>query len=303
MTPIPASPLLPEEARSALAGLRFQPRVLAEGGVSGIHLSSHPGQSLEFSELKGYAFGDDPKGIDWKVLARTDKLYVRRYQDETNLSAYLAIDASASMAAADGSSKYRHAASLIAGLAYVLLRQGDEVGLHVAHEKRPVVFPPRGVPSHLQEVLTALERVHPSSGTCIGGVLESILAQARKKGLVILASDLLTDWADVARTLGLLSARGHACIVLHVLSTEERTFPYRGSVLFRSLETGETALVDARGLRKQYLEAIERFVLDVRAACHDAGVFYYPVDMEIPPVVGVADVIRAVQGGRRRRVS
>ena len=294
--------LLTDPARRALGGLRFRPRILAEGRVSGLHPSSHQGQSLEFSDLKGYSFGDDPRGVDWKVYARTDKLYVRRYLDETNLTARLVIDASGSMSYPEGASKYSHAAAMLAGLAYVLLRQRDEVGVVVAHARGTTSCPPRGVPSHLAEVAATLSAVEPSGETVLGGALGEVVGGARKKGVVVLASDLLTDWERAVDALGALAMRGHAVIVLHVLSVEERSFPFRGSVVFKSPESGASALLDARGLRRSYLAAIDRFEREVRSACHDAGVFFFPVDMSRTAHEGVAEVVRAVEGGRRRRV-
>jgi uncharacterized protein (DUF58 family) len=294
--------LLPDPARRVLGGLRLKPRILAEGRVSGIHPSSHQGQSLEFSDLKGYAFGDDPHGVDWKVYARTDKLYVRRFLDETNLTAHLVLDASGSMATPAGASKHAHAASMLAGLAYVLLRQRDEVGVRVAHARRTIACPARGVPSHLAAVADALLAVEPSGETDLGPALAAVVGEGRRKGMTIVASDMLTAWepaVDAMRSLGL---GGHAVLLLHVLSVAERTFPFRGPVVFRSPETGESVLTDARGLRRHYLAALERFVGEVRSACHDAGVFYHPVDMTRPPHEGVAEVIRAVSGGTRRRV-
>ncbi len=294
--------LLPDEVRRALGGLRFRPRLLAEGRVSGQHASSHQGQSLEFSDLKGYAFGDDPRGVDWKVFARTDKLYVRRYLDETNLTAHLVLDASGSMAYPAGASKFDHASAMLAGFAYVLLRQGDEVGLRIAHEHRPRECPPRGVASHLSELLATLGAARPSHSTVLEPALTAVVGDARRKGVVVLASDLLTGHERVMDALRSLANRGHAVIVLHVLSWDERTFPFRGPVVFRSIETGESSLLDARGLRPHYLAALERFMSDIRNACHGAGVFYFPVDMREPPHAGVAGVLRAVEAGRRRRV-
>lgn len=278
-----------------LGGLRLKPHVLADGRVSGIHPSSHHGQSMEFSDLKGYAFGDDPRGMDWKVYARTDKLYVRRYLDETNLTAHLVLDASGSMGyPATGRSKLLHAASMLAGLAWVLLRQGDEVGVRVAHETGPLSCPPRAVPSHLHEVLATLSSATAGGRTVLAAALEDVMGTATRKGLVVLASDLLTGWEEAQGTLRLLAARGNAVLVLHVLSQEERSFPFRGTVLFRSAESGESALMDARGLRRHYLAAIARYEGEVRAACHRAGVFFFPVDMQVSPHEGIAGVIRAL---------
>ena len=294
--------LLPEEARAFLGGLRFRPRLAAEGRVSGVHVSSNLGQSLEFSDLKGYAFGDDPRGIDWKVFARTDKMYVRRYLDETNLAAHLVIDASGSMAAPFGASKYNHAASVLAGLSYVLLRQGDEVGIIVASELNPRTCPARSVPSHLNEILGLLARTYPAGQTRLEPAMKEVLGRARRKGVVVVASDLLAPYRPVVDVLGMLASRGHAAMLLHVLSQDERTFPFQGTLVFCSQESGETALLDARALRRKYLAAMDLFIGEVRSACHDARVFYCPVPMARLPHEEAGEMIRSVEAGRHRRV-
>ena len=131
--------------------------------------------------------------------------------------------------------------------------------------------------------------------------MQEVLGRARRKGVVVLASDLLTDFVPVVDTLGMLASRGHAVMLLHILSQDERTFPFQGAVVFRSEETGETALLDARALRRKYLQAVEAFVVAVRSACHDARVFYCPVPMLQTPHVEVAGIIHSVEAGRRRR--
>ena len=183
----------------------------------------------------------------------------------------------------------------------MLLRQADEVGLTLASKRRPASCPPQGVPSHLNDLLGLLAATRPAGETSLLPALREVMARSRRKGLVVLASDLLTDWAPVVDSLGLLAARGHAVLLLHVLSPEERTFPWQGTVVFRSEETGETALLDARALKRRYLQAFEAFTAGIRSACHDARVFYCPVNMQSPPHVEAAEVIRSADAGRRRR--
>jgi uncharacterized protein (DUF58 family) len=190
---------------------------------------------------------------------------------------------------------------MLAALAWVLLRQGDEVGVWVAHRFSPQRCPPRGIPSHLTEVLATLGAILPSGPTVVEPAVEDLVGTAKRKGVTVLASDLLFERRRTIEALRLLAARGHAVLVLHVLSPEERTFPFRGAVVFRSSETGESALMDTRGLRRPYLAALERFQTEVRDACHDAGVFFVPVDMARPPHETVAAVARAMGTGRRRR--
>lgn len=297
-----ASDLLPEEARAALAGLRIRPGVRADGRVGGLHRSTHVGQSLEFSELKAYAFGDDRRSVDWRVFARTDRLYVRRFLDETNLTGHLVLDASGSMAYPAAASKYAHAAAILAGVAYVLLRQSDEVSLTVAHEARPRFCPPRGTPSCLPEVLASLAETRPSGRTVLQPALKALSVQGSRRGLVAVASDLLTPVEPILALLRALVARGHCVIVFHVLSPEERSFPFHGPVLFRCEETGEEALLDASGLGRHYAVAMDRFLARVHGGCHEAGAFHVPVTLTRPPDQDVAEAVRLVSGeaGSRR---
>jgi hypothetical protein len=132
----------------------------------------------------------------------------------------------------------------------------------------------------------------PGGGTALAEAVAEVSGMAKKKGMVMVASDLITGWEAVVGLLGVLASRGHAVLVLHTLSTEELTFPFSGSVVFRSEETGESALLDARGLKKRYLAAVNGFLAAVRRACHEAGVFYFQVDVNNPPHVGVAEAMR-----------
>jgi uncharacterized protein (DUF58 family) len=191
---------------------------------------------------------------------------------------------------------------MLAGLAYVLLQQGDEVGVAVIHERRTRFCPPRAVPSHLDEILGAMWAVHPSGRTVLEHRIDETLARMRKKGLIVVASDLLCNWEPVVGALGGMASRGNTVVLLHVLSEAERTFPYVGSVVFRSMESGESALLDTRGLRKKYLDAMTAFAGRIRQACLDARVFYHMVEMGQAPHLGAADVIRTAGGSRSRRV-
>lgn len=287
--------VLPSDAREALERLRLRPMLMADGRVSGVHISSHMGQSLEFAELKGYAFGDDPRGIDWKVLARTDKVYVRRFHDETNMAAWLILDASASMNQPMPDTKFRYGASVLAALSYVLLRQRDEVGLVLAHSRHPEICPVRSSPSHLGELCQMLVDARPSGPTVLRSALETAAAGMAKRGLVVVASDMLTaEWEATVGALGAIVARGGVAVLAHVLSVEELTFPFSGNLVFRSAETGESALLDARGLRRQYLKAISDFKAAVAQACLKVGVIYKAIDTTQAAHNQAAGIIHAV---------
>jgi len=304
---MPPSPevLLGEEARRALAGTVFRPRMIAGGGRSGVHLASHRGQSREFSDLKPYSFGDDLRHLDWKVLARTDRAYVRRYLDETNLGAWLVLDASGSMGEAPGGvTKYRHGAGLLAAMAWVLLQQGDEVAATVCSEGRQVHLPPRSVPSHWRDLNTLWSGTRPGGGTDLLPALREVTVRARRRGIVVVASDLLTPREAVMESLRTLAARGHAVFLLHVLSPEERTFPWQGTAVFQSPESRTTALMDARGLRRPYLQAMQAFLEEWQRDCHEGRIRYHLVPMARAAWKEALEVIREeafgpVQAGSR----
>lgn len=283
--------LLPEEARARLSALRLRPRILAEGRTGGLHPSSHLGQSLEFSELKPYSIGDDIKTVDFKVLARTDRLYTRRFFDETNMSSYLVVDASGSMAYPLGLSKYWFSASVAMGFAYILLRQADEVALLLAHEEKPLFRPPRSSPSYLLELARCLAKVHPNGSNSLLASLERLCGARIKRGLCVIISDLLMPFEPLQEVLKFLANRGHQCMVVQVLSPEELEFPFHRPTVFLNMERHETLLVDARTLRKRYLLALSQFLEKVRMGCHLAKAFYFRADMRQPPYEAVREAI------------
>lgn len=290
---------LPDEAVAALSALRIRPKITVDGRVSGIHRSRHVGRSLEFAELKPYAFGDDKKSVDWKVYARLDRLYSRQFVDETNMAAYLLLDASGSMAYPQGASKYEYAAAIITAFAFALLRQSDEVGFCVAKGTKPRFYPPRGNPALLQEMIAFFAETRPSGPTVLEKALETILGLRVKRGLVVLASDLLTNLEPVLAALRALAARGHCVVVFHVLSPEERGFPFHGPVVFSSNETGETVLLDASGLRPHYMKAMNNFVSCIRSNLLEAKAFYVPVSMERPAYVEVIEAVDRISSETR----
>lgn len=287
--------ILLDEIKREVAGLKIRPRILAEGRISGIHPSSHHGQSREFSDLKGYTFGDDIKDIDWKVFARSDKLYVRRYYDETNLSAWLVIDCSGSMSYPYGRSKFMYAGSMLSIFAFLLLRQRDEVGLALSKEEGSEIWPQRGMPSYFRDIQRIISHTTPSGKTRLSDTIKDVYQLMKKRGMFILASDLITDLDQCLKLLQQISSLGHCVVLLHILSHEELTFPLTGSVVFTFIEEQDTMLLDAKRIRKYYLDALEKYLRQIIKTCHESKIYYFQLDTSVPPQRYIRDIVRQLE--------
>jgi uncharacterized protein (DUF58 family) len=249
--------------------LDLKARFIVEGFLSGLHASPFHGFSVEFSEHRRYAPGDDPRQIDWNVYAKTDRFYVKKFEAETNLDAWLLVDSSASMGYADGGrmTKMDYAICLAAALGYMMIHQQDAVGLVTFDEKVRTVMPPRSKRSHLVDLLGVLAATAPAGETRLADALHDIASRIHKRGLVILLSDLLTDPEPVVEALHHLAYRGHDLILFQVLDESELTLPFDGQVRFTEPETGEQVQADPQGIRAAYRQAIETFIEDYRRQC------------------------------------
>jgi len=235
---------------------------------------------VEFSEHRKYAPGDDPKDIDWLVYAKTDKHYVKKFEAETNITGYLVIDASASMAYTHRQelTKLDYSISLAAALCWLMVHQQDPCGLMVFDERVIRSLPARSKRSQIAQVLSALAKVRPAGRTEAARSLIQIAAMLRNRSLVMVFSDLLADPAPIRDALLRLRHRGHDVILFHVLDEAEVRFPFEGNVEFTEPETGEKLVIDADGARQGYLEAIRTFREDYRRTCFHAGIDYVPLD-------------------------
>ena len=217
-----------------------------EGFISGLHKSLYRGASVEFSEHRKYAAGDDTRHLDWKVFARTDRLYVKVFREETNLKSHILLDASRSMSYGSGEiTKLRYATCLAASLAYLMISQKDAAGLVVFDKSVRTFIKPASTTAHLHQYMDALEGVTPGTTTALGDVLGDIAAGVRRRGLIILISDLFDTPSAVMRGLANFRHRHHDVIVFHVLDPAERTFPFSGSHTFVDMESGGTLDADA----------------------------------------------------------
>ncbi|MFM8704461.1 MAG: DUF58 domain-containing protein [Planctomycetia bacterium] len=253
------------EAIARIARLELRARAVVEGVLSGLHKSPYKGQSVEFLQHREYVRGDDLRRVDWKVWGRQDRLYVKEFEEETNLRVTLLVDGSASMNYASGPlGKYDYSATLAASLAWLALSHGDAVGCCVFDDKVRASVPPRTKRSHLSSVVEVLEAPRSGRPTAFLPVLRTLAETLPKRGLVIVISDLLGDRDGVFQGLQLLRKRGHDLVLLHVLDDDELDFPFEGPTRFEGLELPDAIACNPRSLRAGYQEAVEAFLTDVR---------------------------------------
>ena len=266
-----------------LAGVKVRARAVMEGVLSGLHKSPHQGQSVEFSEHKEYAPGDELRHLDWKAFGKLDRYYIKRFEHETNLKATLVVDASGSMGYRSGAlSKLEVATTLAGALAYLLVRQQDAAGLSVVTRDGFADVPPRAAAGHLHAVLGALEELQPAGGTDLYAAAEHLAERVRRGGLVLVFSDLFDDRDDALNRVLALRARRNDVAVFHVLDPAELEFPFDDPTLFLSMEDERRLEVNAREIRQSYLEQFEAFLARTRAACTEADVDYLQVRTDEP---------------------
>jgi uncharacterized protein (DUF58 family) len=260
--------------------LDLKARFIVEGFLSGLHNSPNHGFSVEFSEHRKYAPGDDLRQIDWNVYAKTDRFYTKKFQAETNLDAYLLVDASASMDFATGQrmTKMDYAICLAAAMGYMMIHQQDAVALAVLGETLREFLPPRSKRSHLVNILGTLARTRPQGTTHLAAVLHELAERIRRRGLVILLSDLLDEPAAVIEALHHLRYRGHDLIIFQIFDHSERVLPYEGPTRFEDPESGEQIQADPRAIRATYIEAIEQFIATYRRECQGIRADFVALD-------------------------
>ncbi|MDD5483047.1 MAG: DUF58 domain-containing protein [Kiritimatiellae bacterium] len=274
--------LSPEE-RHKLSRLMLLSRYVVEGNLAGAHRSPLRGPSSEFADHKAYALGDDPKHIDWRVLARTDRFYIKRYDDETNLRVYISLDRSASMNyGSAGLTKFDYACRLAAALGYVVVKSRDSVGLFLHAEKVDVRLGARNSLRHLNDLLKQVQAHPPASGTAVGETLHEIAASVRRRALIVVISDLLGDEKTLHAALARLRKQHHDVIVLHVLDPAEIDLSFKQNCEFIDLETGEKLNVNPRSLAPSYREVFGAFLERHRQACASLRIDYRLVRTDQP---------------------
>lgn len=268
-----------------LAGLELRARSIVEGYVSGMHRSPFHGFSVEFAEHREYAPGDDVRHVDWKVFGKTDKYYLKQYEEETNLICYLALDTSESMSYRSDDaplSKLDYARTVAAALAYLVLRQQDSVGLAVFDQELRTLVRPSGNPSHLKQLTHVMEHAETGRKTAAGAILHELAERLPKRGVVVLLSDLFDNVNALLAGLKHLRHRRHEVIVFQVLDPAELDFPFEQTTLFKGLEAWPDTLTDPKTLRKAYLAEFDAFLLAVRKSCREQQADYIQLRTDQP---------------------
>ncbi|MDD5708358.1 MAG: DUF58 domain-containing protein [Kiritimatiellae bacterium] len=280
-----------------LARLTLQSRDVVEGTLAGRHRSPARGASTEFADHRQYMPGDDLKRLDWKVLGRTERYYIRRYQDETNLRVYLVVDRSASMNfGTTGTTKYHYACQLAAALGYVVLRSRDSVGLHVYSTKMDVSVPARNSMLHLNNCLKTLQHLAPAGTTGTAAALHQIADGVHRRAMVVVLSDLLDDREEIVKAFAHFRKLRHDVIVFQVLDPVEVDLSMRRGAEFEDLETGERLAVDPRAVADAYREVFGEFLEGYRKACAEMRIDYRMASPKMP----VDTFVRAFLEERKR---
>jgi len=273
--------------------LGLKARLIVEGFISGLHESPFHGYSVEFAEHRKYVPGDDIKDIDWKVWGRSDRLYIKQYEEETNLKAYLMVDLSESMAYQSGPNvtKRDYAAYLAASLAYLMLQQHDSVGLVLFDDRVRRFIPDSSHPSHLKQVHQELEEQEPAGNTALGTIFHDIAERIKRKGLMIVVSDLLSGAKEILLGLQHLRHKRHEVIVFHVLDEAERDFPFDDLTLSEGMEDYPDVFTEPISLREAYLAELESFVSEVKRGCREQRIDYVPLVTSTPLDVGLSSYL------------
>jgi len=270
-----SSKLISPQVLMAIKNLELRARIVVEGFWHGIHRSPYHGFSVEFTEYRQYTPGDDPRYLDWKLYARTDRFYIKKFEDETNLRCYLLVDHSRSMDY--GSLEYtksQYANTLAATLAYFLHQQGDAVGLLTFDEQIREYLPARNRIGHLRRLMLQLEVPAGGNATDLAAPLKRIVEVVRKRSLMVMISDLLAPIESLEKNLTSLVACGHDVMLFHVLDPTELTFTFDKAIMFRDVESGRDLFIDPATARREYLARFKTHNEAVLAICQRLGVSY-----------------------------
>ena len=260
-----------------ISNLQVVARLVVEGFYSGLHKSPHKGFSVEFAQHRQYVPGDEIRRLDWKVFGKTDKFYLKQYEEETNLVSHMLIDTSESMRyqSADAPlSKLEYAQCVAASLAYLILQQQDSVGLVTFDSEIRSLIRASANPSHLKQLLYVMENAEARRKTQTGPIFHDLAERLKRRGLVLILSDLFDDVPSMMAGLKHFRHRRHEVVVFHVLDPAELDFPFRQTTLFRGMEELPDVLTDPRALRRAYLDEFGKFLQAVRKGCRAQRIDY-----------------------------
>lgn len=269
-----------------LARVGFSPllaRLVVEGFLTGLHKSPFHGFSVEFADHRQYVPGDDLKYLDWALYARTDQYYIKRFEEETNLRSYLVLDRSASMGYGTGLlTKWDYSCFLATCLAYLVLRQQDAAGLMLFGAKPGLAVPPRARRTHLRQLMRVMINNGPAGGTDVAGSLRSIIRNLKRRGLVVIISDLIDEPEETLKSIRLIGGHRHDVVVFHVQDATEVDFGFEGPTLFRDLETDEELEIDPVAVRETYLARMQELCDFYRKGLTEAGIDYHLINTKQP---------------------
>src|SRR6185295_2582916 len=267
------NPYLKPEVLARITKLGLRAQKVVEGTISGLHRSPLHGVSVEFADYREYAPGDDLKRLDWRAYARTNRHFVKQYEEESNLRATLLVDASASMKYGRGAmNKFNYAATIAASIAHLCVKQRDAVGMAIFDNAERVWLRPVATQSQLMKILDVLERTRPERTTELGVVMAKVSDQIKSRGMVIVISDLLCDLDAFYTNLGRFQYAGHEVLIMQVLDREEIELPFNDTVLFKDIEGDEQLFAEPWAFRKAYKKAMEAFIEEVRQRCRFCGI-------------------------------
>ena len=290
-----------------LKSLELRAKHVVQGFMTGLNRSPYHGFSVEFTEYRQYTQGDDLRHLDWKLYARTDRYYLKRFEDETNLRCLLLLDASKSMNFGSiAYSKSEYARTLAATFAYFLSTQRDAVGLASFSSEIMDFIPPRYRSGHLRRLLVSLEKTAEGSSTHLAKPLEQIAERLNKRGMLVLISDLLAPLETLEVSLGSLTVRGQDVVVFHILDPEELNFQFTAPELFIDLETDRRLYVDPVAIRREYLARFSEHLKAIEGICSRLGLVYHRLSTDTPLETALPEVIRVrmqSRGNSRTRIA
>jgi uncharacterized protein (DUF58 family) len=284
-----------------IKSMELRAKVIVEGFWKGIHRSPYHGFSVEFTEYRQYTLGDDPRYIDWRLYARSDRFYIKKFEDETNLRCHLLIDHSRSMGYSSGEyTKSQYAGTLAATLAYFLFTQGDAVGIATFDDQIRQYLTPRNRPGYLRRLMLTLEASPQGSTTDLGPPLQYVAGMLTKRSLIVLISDLLTSINRLEQDLSYLCAGGHDVVLFHVLDPSELKFDFNSPALFQDIETGRNMYVNPSDAQIGYKRMLEKHLAVARSICQNLGIDYHLFPTDRPFDLALLDFLQDRMRRRKR---
>lgn len=283
---------LDAETLNRISGLELKARLIVEGYVTGLHASPYKGASVEFAEHREYVPGDDVRRLDWKVFAKSDRFYIKEYEEETNLKAYIVLDTSKSMEFKSGEmSKLEYGRLLAAALSWLVFKQQDAVALALFAQKVTTFLPPASSPSHLRNIFRALASSVPAEKTDLGAIFHELADRLRQRSLVVIISDLFDDVDRLVSGLNHMAHRGHDVVVFQTLDPAELTFPFERMTRFEGLEIDQRLLADPRALKEAYLAELHAFQHRLKSACLAGRMDFTVLDTSKPLGIPLASYL------------